>query len=361
MVETKMDSLLKQLEAVEGIAGVSGREKKISSYLKEQYEPYCDEIIYDNLGSIYGAVKSDAADAMNVMVSAHMDELGFLVQKIEKNGLIRGLALGKVEKNALLGQQVLVTMQDGQQLTGVILGQDKENLALNKNGEVLCDFGFSDKEEAEEAGLQLGDMITFAPKFSMTGNQKEWLGTNWNGRINVSQTIDLLKGVHEADLMLPFNLYVGCTVQEQVGLRGAQTAANLVKPDFSIVLDTCRAWDYQDGAQDLQGELGKGVLLTYYDISVLPHRLPLSDLKALCEREGIPCQFYYSLEDSDGGWFGKLRTGSPVLFFNLPVRNMNTPSQAVSASDYHSAGTALLQFVKELKTERIVAYLEENR
>ena len=89
------------------------KRKTISKLLKEYYAPYCDEIIYDNLGSIYGVIKSEKENPTTVLVTAHMDELGFYCQKIEETGLIRGLIMGKIEPNSLLGQEVHLYNRQG--------------------------------------------------------------------------------------------------------------------------------------------------------------------------------------------------------------------------------------------------------
>ena len=113
-----------QLEKVVKTPGISGREKTISKLLKEYYAPYCDEIIYDNLGSIYGVIKSEKENPTTVLVTAHMDELGFIVKKIEETGLIRGLIMGKIEPNSLLGQEVHLYNRQGKAFPGVILGRN---------------------------------------------------------------------------------------------------------------------------------------------------------------------------------------------------------------------------------------------
>ena len=119
-----------------------GREKTISKLLKEYYAPYCDEIIYDNLGSIYGVIKSEKENPTTVLVTAHMDELGFIVKKIEETGLIRGLIMGKIEPNSLLGQEVHLYNRQGKAFPGVILGRKTKQNQVQGKEDVLLDFGF---------------------------------------------------------------------------------------------------------------------------------------------------------------------------------------------------------------------------
>ena len=96
--------------------------------------------------------------------------------------------------------------------------------------------------------------------------------------------------------------------------------------------------------------------MTYYDPSVLPNRLPMEELRKICEEAALPYQYYFSLEDSDGAWFNKLRTGCPVLFMNMPVRNMNTAAQVVSQEDYETVGQAIYLFLKDLDEAAIVSF-----
>ena len=161
-------------------------------------------------------------------------------------------------------------------------------------------------------------------------------------------------------MTFPFDLYIGCSVQEQVGLRGVQTATNLVKPDFALVLDTQQAFDYRQDGDKENGRLGEGILLTYYDKSVLPSRKALYDLKELCMEHHIPHQFYYSMEDSDAGWINKLRQGAPILFFNIAVRNMNTPNQEIAICDYDSILNAVKIFLTHLTLDKIKYYKQVN-
>ena len=347
-----------QLEKLVQTPGISGNEKLISQCLKGFYEPYCDEIIYDNLGSIYAVKHSQTKNALRVLINAHMDELGFIVKKINDNATIQALALGTFLPNALLGKKVKLTTSTNETFYGVLLGQDQKQTALNNNNEVLLDFGFSTKKEALDH-VCLGDMVTLAGEMFMSNNEQFMYATNWNGRLSVSHTIDILRSV--ADESFDFDLYVGCTVQEHVGIRGAQTATNLVKPDLTIVIDTQQAFDYQSENKDQQGVLGNGLLLTYYDTTVLPNRLLLNTLKEVCEQEKIAYQYYYSLTGSDAGWINKLRTGCPTLLMGQALRNLDTGFQVASVNDYQALKAGLVSFVKQLTPSLIQAFKQENR
>lgn len=341
------------------IDSVSGNEKEISLALKSEYEELADQIVYDNLGSIFAIKKSKKENAPRVMIAGHMDEAGFIVKKINQNGTVKALALGNIPSTSLLGATVRATTRDGKSLMGTLIAYDKSGNVLDDAKEVLVDLGFDDKESAQASNLTFGDRISFLTPTRKAFSDNRIFAKNWNGRYAPLLGIEVLRAVKDSDF--DFDLYVGCTVQEQVGFRGIQTATNVVKPDLGIVLDTDEAFDYQTDIKEKNGELGKGVLINFYDPTVLPNRLLLTTLKKICQDNDLRYQYYYSLEGSDAAWINKLRTGTPTLFVNIPVRNMNTPSSVMDIRDYQAAKSALILFLEGLSEEKIQEFKEENR
>lgn len=338
--------------------GAAGNENAVSAYLASRYAELADEVIYDNLGSIYAVKKSATPNAKRVMVSGHMDELGFIVKEANADGTLAALTLGSVKAKSLLGAPVRLTKTDGHVIDGTLLPVNVKDDAVTDKGVVRIDAGFASKAEAD-AAVTVGDRFVFGTPTRQNDGSTRVFAKSWNGRYAPILGLELLTAVK--DMALPFDLYVGCTVQETVGLRGIQTATNLVAPDLGIVLDTDQAFDTQSDAQDKIGVLGDGLLVNFFDRSVLPNRLLIHDLKACCQAENLPFQFYYSLGDSDAAWINKLRTGTPTLFINVPVRNVDTPSQVADLGDVQAASSALLAFVKALTPDKVEAYKAENR
>lgn len=345
------------MQSLTDINGVASNERLVAARLKQDYEQLADEVIYDNLGSIYAVKKSQIPNAPHVMVSGHMDEVGLIVTKVLDNGLLQALLLGDMSTNSLLGASVQGNFA-GKNYQGTILAQTENNQVVDKTNKVQVDLGFLSKAAVEKAGVQLGDTLSFATSFVQT-ESGVLMSRNWNGRYAPILGIELLQALQNVEL--PFDLYVGCTVQEQVGLRGIQTATNKVAPDLAIMLDTDAAFDYQTDSDDRIGVLGDGVLLNYYDKTVLPNRLLLQTFRETCEQDQIPYQYYYSLADSEAGWVNKLRTGCPTLFVNIPVRNMNTPRSVIAAADYQAAKAGLIQFIKQIDNDSLQAFKAENR
>ncbi|MBO0451483.1 M42 family metallopeptidase [Candidatus Enterococcus murrayae] len=350
------ETLFKKLS---GIDSVSGDERAISLALKSEYESLADSIVYDNLGSIFAVKKSKKADAPRVMIVGHMDESGFILKGINGNGTIRALALGNIEATSLLGASVKLKTRNDKTFIGTLLAHDKSGSVLDQSNEVLVDFGFENKEEVLENNLAFGDRLSFTSQNRVSSNGKRIYCKNWDGRYAPLMGIEVMRAIKDQEF--DFDLYVGCTVQEQVGFRGIQTATNLVKPDLGIVLDTNKAFDYQMDLKEKNGELGKGMLINFYDTTVLPNRLLLTTLKNICIKHNLPHQYYYSMEGSDAAWINKLRTGTPTLFVNVPIRNMNTPSSIMDIRDYEAAKKALLLFLNSLTVQNIQEFKEENR
>ncbi|APX72977.1 M42 family peptidase [Companilactobacillus allii] len=344
-------------EEISSVHGVAGNERLVSEMLRKYYEELSDDIIYDNLGSIYAVKKSKNVNAKRVMVSGHMDEIGFIINKFYDNGLIGALMLGNIPKNSLLGASVEAFNEKRHVFPGTILSIREDETVLDEKNNLIIDLGFMDKNQSE-TNLQIGDTISFSSEFIRTSS-----GTimcrNINGRYAPVIGIELLRALDNIEL--PFDLYVGCTVQEQVGLRGIQTATNKVSPDLAIILESNKSFDYQLNSEDKIGILGGGLLLTYYAKTVLPNRLLISELKKLCDNNEIKYQYYYSLEDSEAGWVNKLRTGCPSLFINIPVRNFNTPKSVISEEDFGSAREALIKFIEQLDNNKIELFKSENR
>lgn len=341
------------------IDSVSGDERDLSLALRSEYEKWADEIVYDNLGSIYAVKKSNKKDAPRVMVTGHMDESGFIIKKFNENGTLKALTLGNIEPYSLLGAAIHVKTREGSKISGTLVAYDENGKVLDDKKEVIVDCGFENEQMAKESGINLGDRASFSTPLCVSSDENRIFAKNWDGRYAPLLGIDLLEAVKDTDL--DYDLYVGCTVQEQVGYRGIQTATNVVKPDLGIVLDTDKAFDYQYKVKEKIGELGKGLLINFYDTTVLPNRMLISSLKKVCQENNIAHQYYYSMEGSDAAWINKLRTGTPTLFINIPIRNMNTPSSILDLRDYQSAKSALLLFIKELTPDKIQAFKEENR
>lgn len=354
------ENTLKLAKELTQVIGVSGNEIYISRLLQEHYKKYTDEIIFDNLGSVYAVKRCGKENAKKVMISANMDEVGLMVNGITDNGLLKVLALGDVFDQSMLSQRVRLLNSDGKEFTGSILSKDlsEDKSKVIKVKDMLVDIGANGKEEIKEMGIKLGDSIVLHGDFEVLGNGKRILSKAWNNRYGCLLGIELLEELK--DVNLDVDLYVGCTVQHEIGLRGAETATNLVKPDLGIILNCMQAND-MNGKKESVGKLGEGVLINYYDKSMMPNRALLNCLVETCKENNIKHQYYYSMKENDAKWVHKLLTGCPTLMACICARNLGTNNSIIDVDDYLAAKEAVINIMKSLNTEKVEAFKAENR
>ncbi|MDF4730417.1 peptidase M28, partial [Vibrio parahaemolyticus] len=209
-----------------------------------------------------------------VLVAGHMDEVGFMITQITKNGMLRFQPLGGWWSQVLLAQRVQVMTKNGP-VIGVVgsipphLLSDAQRAKPMDIKNMLIDIGADSYEDAIEIGVKPGQQIVPICPFTPMANEKKIMAKAWDNRYGCGLAIELLKELK--DETLPNTLYSGATVQEEVGLRGAQTAANMIQPDIFYALDASPAND-ASGDKTQFGQLGKGALLRIYDRTMVTHR-----------------------------------------------------------------------------------------
>lgn len=358
--ETTLE-LMKELTQVYGIAG---NEVNVSKVLRKHYEPLADEIITDHLGSIFAVKKSQAKDAFTVMLAGHMDEVGFIVKKINGNGLLEIHPVGGLWEQTLLSSRVSVINRDNEVFKGAIgsipphLLDEATRAKPMKIDNMLVDLGFVSDEEVKQANIRVGDMVVVDGSFEVLGNGQRLLSKAWDDRYGLVMGLELLRAFQNVEL--PYHLVVGGTVQEEVGCRGAQTATFAIRPDLAIVLDCSPANDAKK-YESPSGGLGKGVLIRFLDKSYLPNRTWLNDFEDLCGREGIAHQYYQSAGGTDAGVIHKSFEGVPTLTACIPARYIHTNSSLIDVDDYLSAFEALKKLLSELDAEKCTRYKNNNR
>lgn len=329
--------------------GAPGFEHPVRKFMKQELEKYADEIVQDRLGSIFG-VKNGLQDGPKVMVAGHMDEVGLMVTHITDNGMIRFQPLGGWWSQVLLAQRVEVITDNGP-VIGVIasvpphlLDEEKRKKPMEiKN--MLIDIGADSKEDAvERIGIKPGQPILPICPFTPMANEKKILAKAWDNRYGCGLSIELLKEIkHEK---LPNQLYSGATVQEEVGLRGAQTAANLIQPDVFYALDASPANDVS-GEKDAFGQLGNGALLRIFDRSMVTHRGIRDFILDTAESEKIPYQYFVSQGGTDAGRVHTSNNGVPSAVIGICSRYIHTSASIIHVDDYAAAKELLIKLVKK--------------
>lgn len=327
------------------LQGVPGDEFRVRNFMEEELKKYADEVIYDHLGGVFG-VKNGKGP--KVMVAGHMDEVGFMVTQITDNGMIRFQPLGGWWNQVMLAQRVQVMTANGP-ITGVIGSIPPHNLTPAQRSKpmeisnMLIDIGADDKADVEKIGVRPGDSIVPICPFTPMANPKKILAKAWDNRYGCGLSIELLKELQ--DETTPNQLYSGATVQEEVGLRGAQVAANMIQPDIFYALDASPAND-MSGDKSEFGQLGKGALLRIFDRTMITHRGMREFILDTAESNDIPYQYFVSQGGTDAGRVHISNDGVPSAVIGLCSRYIHTSSSIIHVDDYAAAKELLVKLVK---------------
>jgi len=336
---------LEMFRTLTELPGAPGDEGKVRAFMKQELSKYSDEIIQDNLGGVFGVKKNQGP---KVMVAGHMDEVGFMVTQITDSGMIRFQPLGGWWNQVLLAQRVQVITENGP-VIGVISSIPPHNLTeaqRNKPMEVknmLIDVGADDKEDCESIGIKPGQSILPVSEFTPLANDKKILAKAWDNRYGCGLAIELMKAVQNKEL--PNELYSGATVQEEVGLRGAQVAANMIKPDIFYALDASPANDIQGSTQEF-GHLGKGALLRIFDRTMITHRGLREFILDTAETNDIPYQYFVSQGGTDAGRVHLSNQGVPSSVIGICSRYIHTSGSIIHIDDYEAAKALVTKLVE---------------
>lgn len=341
------ESTLQLFKTLTELPGTSGNEHEVRKFMRQQLSNYSDEVVQDKLGGIFG-LRKGPVDGPTVMVAGHMDEVGFMVTSITDNGMLRFQTLGGWWSQVLLAQRVYVYTNNGP-VIGVIgsipphlLDEAKRNKPMEiKN--MLIDIGADNKEDAIKIGIKPGQQIVPICPFTPMANNKKILAKAWDNRYGCGLAVELLKELK--DEALPNTLYSGATVQEEVGLRGAMTSANMIKPDIFYALDASPANDMTGDKKEF-GQLGKGALLRIYDRTMVTHLGMREFLLDTAEKYNIPYQYFVSPGGTDAGKVHISNEGVPSAVIGICSRYIHTHASIIHVDDYAAAKEFVVKLVK---------------
>ncbi|HLR10278.1 MAG TPA: M42 family metallopeptidase [Sporosarcina sp.] len=337
---------LEMFKTLTELPGAPGNEHAVRQYMRGELEKYADEVVQDHLGGIFG-VRKGPENGPKVLVAGHMDEVGFMVTQVTENGMIRFQPLGGWWSQVLLAQRVQVITDNGP-ITGVIgsipphlLSDEVRNKPMDiKN--MLIDIGADNREDAKEIGIRPGQQIVPICPFTPMANEKKILAKSWDNRYGCGLSIELLKELYGQDL--PNTLYSGANVMEEVGLRGAQASATMIKPDIFFALDASPANDASGNKEEF-GQLGQGALLRIMDRSMITHRGMREFILDTAETHHIPYQYFVSAGGTDAGRVHMANEGIPSAVVGICSRYIHTAASMIHTDDYAAAKELLTKLV----------------
>ena len=356
-MEKNSDKLLAWLAEISEVPGPSGFERRVRDLMVRRLGGQC-EVLEDRIGSVIFK-RRGTADGPVVMLAAHMDEIGFLVKTVTKEGFLKFVTLGGWWEQVMLGQRVTVMSPKGD-IPGIIgskpphvLSAEERKKMVTKR-EMYVDIGAVDKKDAEERmGVTPGvPIVPFAP-FTVMANSDFLVGKAWDDRVGCAVMVDVMQQL--VDIQHPNTVCGVGTVQEEVGCRGAKTSADVIGPHVAIAIDTCIAGDTPGMNEDqASAKLGGGVAVCIYDASLIPHVKLRDFVLDVAKTENIPFQLEFSEGGgTDGGRIHLHAQGVPSIVLSVPTRYIHSHNGIISRTDYEAAVKLILALMRQLDEKKM--------
>ncbi|MRX71789.1 M20/M25/M40 family metallo-hydrolase [Bacillus lacus] len=353
----KLDETLTMLKDLTDAKGIAGNEREARKVMEQYIQPYADEVKTDGLGSLI-AKKTGLAGGPKVMIAGHLDEVGFMVTQIDDKGFVKFQTVGGWWSQVMLAQRVTIVTSKGD-VTGVIGSKPPHILPpeLRKKPvdikEMFIDIGASSKEEALGFGVKPGDMVVPYFEFTVLNNEKMLLAKAWDNRIGCAIAIDVLKNLDGQDH--PNEVYGVGTVQEEVGLRGAKTSAQMIQPHIAFAVDVGIAGDTPGVSEkDAMGKVGQGPGIVLYDASMVSHKGLRDMVTSVADELSIPYQFdTMPGGGTDSGAIHVTANGVPALSITIPTRYIHSHAALLHRDDYENTVKLVTEVVKRLDADTV--------
>ena len=343
-------TLMKEFTEADGPSGAEGAVRKL--YESEMRKAGA-EISTDGLGSVIAKAPEGSAGPQ-IMVDAHLDEVGLMVRAITPQGFIKVQRLGGWLGANMVDQRWTIMTEKGPipAVSGTqdahIATPDLEKWSVDPLN-VYLDVGATSQADAERLGIRIGDPIAPASTFLELANHR-YAAKAWDDRIGLLVQLEALKLLQREGVKTPNQVFFTGTAQEEVGMRGAMTAAQVVKPDVGIAIEVGIAADSPGTNPDQAEEkLGAGPGVFSYDNSTLPNRKLLRLFRTLAETNHIPLQTDMVVRyGEDASSMQKTGRGVPVINFVVPARYTHANTGIIDRSDFDNAVKLLADVLRKL-------------
>ncbi|MCF7926941.1 MAG: M42 family metallopeptidase [Candidatus Izimaplasma sp.] len=354
-----MDSIYKELV---NLPGAPSFEKPVRDYMRKHLKQTTEEILEDRLGSIFGVINKGSTGP-KVMLAGHMDEVGAIVTSIKDNGLIKISNLGGVKGNVYLSQHFDIYTDDGEKIPAISASKpphlSRGDIAKPKElkfTDLLLDIGADDKKHAEQLGVKIGQQVISRNDYTVSKDGKKFFSKAWDDRFGCGISLEVARDIKKENLNC--ELYTGATVQEEVGLRGAKTAAGLIKPDLFIAVDCSPCADVFDGDES-SGSIGDGFLLRFFDPSAIMHQGMKKHIIDLAKKHNIKFQYYRSKGGTDAARIQLENGGTLVATIGMPARYIHSTTSMISEDDYKEVKKIVFALIKSIDNDTIKT-IKEN-
>lgn len=313
--------------------GPSGEEESVSLLIKDMVFKYADRVFEDNMGSLF-VIKEGPGP--RIMVSAHMDEIGIIVTHIDENGFIRFAPLGGVSPRLLLGQRLV--FNNGAR--GTVYHEKIKDWKELEWQKLYLDIGQKD-DKSSNALVSIGEKACLDQPFrALEGGR--YIAKAMDNRAGCAVLIDALRRLPKT---IPQEVCFVFSVQEELGLRGARTAAYRYEPDYGLAVDVTMVGDTPK-AETMEVSLGKGPAIKIMDRSLFCHPRVRRFIVEIADKNKIPYQFeVLQRGGTDAGAIHLSREGVPTGAISIPCRYVHTPSEMIDSSDLENAVILLCELL----------------
>ena len=327
--------------------GIPGKEGKVRNLIQRELAGIADEISIDNMGNLTALLKGESPEP--VMAAAHMDEIGFVVTHIDDNGFVKFHTLGGFDAKTLTSQRVVIHGKED--LVGVMgskpvhVMSPEERNKMPKTTDYFIDLGMSGDKVKEK--VSVGDAITRERKLIEMGDCVNC--KSLDNRVSVFILIETIKALKGKKL--PYDFYGVFTVQEEVGIRGAQAATLAIQPQFAFGLDTTIAYDVPGAsAHEKITELGKGAAIKLLDGSVISDYRMIDYMKKTADKNNITWQpEILTAGGTDTSALQKLSAGGSIAgAVSIPTRHIHQVIEMCHKEDIENSIKLLSSCVSEL-------------
>ena len=336
--------------------GPSGCEDEVRELIRPRAEKVADKVSVDRMGDLIAKMsfgRPDANSRKKIMVSAHMDEVGFMISDIREDGMLSFGCVGGIDPSVLSGRKVFVkgceTVTRGVICSKAIHHKSPEErerpLAARK---LSIDVGAEKKEVAEEK-LSIGDFGTFDSEFYAFGKGGRTLKCKaLDDRMGCAAMLEIMDKLRAEPPAIDADIYFCFTVREEIGFSGAECVANIIRPDFAVILETTAIGDLPETeACRRVADVGKGGVISVADRSTIYQRDVVDFALDLAKEKSIPAQIKrYVSGGNDAGHIHKSTEGVKVLAISVPTRYLHSPACVASLDDYESVRDLCEQIVR---------------
>ena len=342
--------------------GPSGREEAVAELIKTEIADVCPDPYYDRMGNVLAVMRFGDVNAKNrrrIMISAHMDEVGFMINEVKQNGYLGFDTVGGISNSIIAGRRVKVLGKKGL-IDGVIASkaihhkEKDEREKATPIEKLYIDIGARDADEAGEHAF-VGCFAAFDSEFYEFGNGMV-KGKALDDRMGCAAMIEMMRSLKAAPITENADVCFCFTVREEIGLSGARAAAYRIRPDVALVLETTAIADLPDvAASERVADVGEGVVISVMDRATIYPRELIDLAMSISKQQSIPAQIKRFVSGgNDAGSIHQTAEGTKVLALSVPTRYLHSPACVASMKDYTSQKQLCEALIRRLAAMEVI-------